>query len=198
MLTTTHMLMGAAFLTRKEQSRATQLGIVFGGLIPDLSVVFMVFATRFPQWSSSNLWRKPDGLYWQEPWQTFSAISNSIPLYIVLIALFLMLARRWSVLKAFALIAGACLIHVLGDLPVHADDAHIHFWPFTDYRFHSPISYWDRRHFGELVGYLEIALGLVLAMMLWRRFPTIWPRIGTAILFAPLILSLGFSIFAYL
>lgn len=190
--------MSAAFLTRKTQSRATQLGIVFGGFLPDMSLTLMVLATRFPQWSSANLWRKPDGLYWQEPWQTFSAISNSIPLYIFLIVLTWLLARKWPIMKAFSLLFGACLIHVLGDLPVHADDAHVHFWPFTDYRFHSPISYWDNRHHGELVGYLEILLGFILAVVLWRRFPAIWPRIGTAVLFIPLVLSLGFSIFRFL
>jgi hypothetical protein len=192
------MLMSAAFLTRKGQSRATQFGIVFGGFIPDLSLTMMVLVTRFPQWSSANLWRKPDGLYWQEPWQTFSAISNSIPLYIGLTLLFVLLARRWAIAGALALVAGACLIHVLGDLPVHADDAHVHFWPFTDFRFHSPISYWDRRYYGDVVGYVEIGIGLVLAVMLWRRFPSIWPRLGTVTLFAPLILSLGFSIFRFL
>ena len=202
MLTNTHVLIGAALLTRKKYSRLQNIGIVFGGFLPDLSVFLMVVFSRFPGFQNSNLWRQPDGMYWQEPWQFLSAFSNSIPLYAALALVFLLSWRKGEQSRelwlGLSLLFTASLLHVIADFPVHADDAHIHFWPFTDARFHSPISYWDSRHFGEIVGVLEAILGVWLAVILWRRFESLWPRIGVVVMVLPLFLSLGFSIFSIL
>ena len=75
-----------------------------------------------------------------------------------------------------ALFALAALVHLAGDLPLHADDAHRHFWPLTDWRFHSPVSYWDRAHHGGVFSVIEAALGVVLCVMLWSRFHAAWVR----------------------
>jgi hypothetical protein len=53
------------------------------------------------------------------------------------------------------------ILHSLGDLPVHNDDAHRHFFPFSNYRFISPISYWDRKHYGSIVSLVEMLLVLL-------------------------------------
>lgn len=202
MLTNTHILVGTALFARKKFSRWQNLAVVFGGLLPDLSVFVMVLVSRLPGFQGDNLWRRPDGLYWQEPWQALSMISNSAPLYAAMLILGFVLAKqnsgRWqSFWVGFSLLGAACLAHVLLDFPVHADDAHIHFWPLTEARFHSPISYWDPRYFGHIVGALEAVAGLFIALILWRRFPTLWPRIGTVFLALPFVLSLAFSIYAF-
>ncbi len=64
----------------------------------------------------------------------------------------------------------AALIHMASDFPVHAEDAHKHFWPISDWRFYSPFSYWDIRHFGRNVGLVETLLGIGLVTLLLRRF----------------------------
>ncbi len=64
----------------------------------------------------------------------------------------------------------AALIHIGADLPVHVDDGHAHFWPFSEWRYQSIISYWDPAHFGRLFGMLEALLGLILCALLWKRF----------------------------
>lgn len=58
-------------------------------------------------------------------------------------------------------------VHCLIDLPVHHDDAHRHFFPFSEYRFFSPVSYWDPQHFGNYVLTVEIVLTLILGGYLW-------------------------------
>lgn len=195
MLTTTHALVGAGLLTRREHSAKQIFAAWTGGLFPDLSVFAMVGVSRilpFP----NGLWRAPDGLYWQEPWQTFSAISNSIPLYVTMLLLAgLMIARldgraaEWG--KLLLLFAGAALLHVMADFAVHADDAHVHFWPFTDWRFHSPVSYWQRQYHGEIFGVIEAVAGVALAIALVVRFSSWRVRVATAVCVVPYFISLG-------
>ena len=75
--------------------------------------------------------------------------------------------------KAFAISA---FLHIAFDLPVHREDGHAHFWPLSDWVFISPVSYWDREHYGNVVGPLEILLVIALIAVLWRRFHAVWVR----------------------
>lgn len=196
MITTTHMLIAGAILTRRDAPRRQNFIAFFAGFFPDLSVFVMVLYSLVTGVGRGNMWRSPDGLYWQEPWQGFSAISNSIPLYAVLFLLGWLLATRvplyahyWRLITVFA--AGAAL-HVLTDFPVHTDDAHVHFWPVSDWRFYSPVSYYQRANYGEIVGVIELVLGLGLAALLLWRFRNIWARAFIIALLLPYFVSLGF------
>ncbi|WP_051332323.1 hypothetical protein [Cucumibacter marinus] len=198
MLTTTHMLVAGATLSRPSQRWYHIAAAWFGGFFPDMSVFVMVGYGR-AMMDNANLWRKPEGLYWQEPWQTFSAISNSMPLYASLIALGYWISRASERLRGWGvglmLFAGAAMTHVVLDFPVHTDDAHIHFWPLTDWRFHSPVSYYQRDHYGGLVGTVEIVVGVILAALVIWRFRR-WPLTVLAVLLAlPYFLSIGLIFF---
>ncbi|MEO1028887.1 MAG: hypothetical protein AAFX02_07495, partial [Pseudomonadota bacterium] len=128
--------------------------------------------------SGDTLWNET---YWTEPWQTWGAIGNSIPLFAVLLLVSLMIVRpkdgrsRWQSLPV--LFALSALIHIAGDFPVHNGDAHIHFWPLSDWRFHSPVSYWDSAHFADIIAPLEAILGIFLAVILFRRFNHLFIRL---------------------
>lgn len=196
MLTTTHILIAGAILTRRRAPKRQNALAFFGGFFPDLSVFLMVAFSSITSIGRGNMWRSPDGLYWQEPWQSFSAISNSIPLYAVLglsawlLTMYVPLYRQyWRLLSVFA--AGA-LLHVLADFPVHTDDAHVHFWPVTDWRFYSPVSYYQSRNYGDIVGAIELVVGIGLVGLLLWRFRNIWARVFILALLAPYFISLGF------
>jgi hypothetical protein len=200
MITTTHILIAGAVLTRRDAPRKQNMLAFFGGFFPDMSVFIMVAFSALTGIGRGNMWRSPDGMYWQEPWQSFSAISNSIPLYAFLIILGWMLAMYvplyryyWRLLGVFA--AGA-LLHVIADFPVHTDDAHVHFWPITDWRFFSPVSYYQRSHYGDIVSAIELVVGLGLAALLLWRFRNIWARVFIIALVLPYFISLGF-VFRY-
>ena len=62
------------------------------------------------------------------------------------------------------------MVHVATDFPVHVFDGHPTFWPFSDWVFQSPVSYWDPRYFGDYVSFIELALAVSLIAILWRRF----------------------------
>ena len=100
--------------------------------------------------------------------------------------------RRSEKYKAVGLglliFGAAALTHVLGDFPVHNDDAHVHFWPFTDWRFHSPVSYYQSAHYGGVFRPFEMILDVCLAAYLFIRFRQ-WPvRILAVCLAAPPVL----------
>ena len=59
---------------------------------------------------------------------------------------------------------------VVGDFFLHADDARTHLQPFTDWRFYSPVSYWDPAYFGRTAMAVEAMAGAALVALLWRRF----------------------------
>lgn len=184
MMTQTHLLVAAAMFCRPGRKRRN-LAVIAGALLPDLAI-FILFAyallAGIPQ---SELWRE---VYWSEPWQSLVTIGNSAPLYLALLGASLLLGAPkdarpvWQSLPA--LLALAALTHLAGDFPLHNDDAHIHFWPFTDWRFHSPVSYWDAAHFGQWVGLAEAVLSLALIFILSRRFKAVWVRalLGLAML----------------
>jgi hypothetical protein len=174
MMTPTHLLTAAALLTRRG-SRGRNIAVVAGALTPDLSI-FLLFG-----WSkliadipSRVIWVQ---IYWQEPWQTLSAIFNSFPLYGALLLIAQFAGLRW-----LCVFAAAALVHLAFDFPFHNLDAHQHFWPLSDFRFHSPVSYWNRNHFGDAIRVLEIAIAAVCVAAIWRRFNALWVKAAMAVL----------------
>ncbi len=87
-------------------------------------------------------------------------------------------APRAALCFAFA---GSALLHSVIDFLVHREDAHMQFWPLTEWRFVSPVSYWDPAHYGNWFSLFEAALGLVMAVMLFRRYRNVLARIALAI-----------------
>jgi len=176
MNTPTHLLMGAALLSRSrdrwqgssKSQRWFNALILLGALIPDLGLfVLFVWARGILGVSEDQLWSE---VYWRANWQTVFTIGNSIPLFGFLLVLGVVFRRyTWSLYMVG--FASAALIHLAFDLPFHHDDAHAHFWPFTDWRFNSPLSYWDPAHHGGVMQIIEVTMALGLIAVLWRRFP---------------------------
>ena len=187
MNTPTHVLLSAALLTKKD-APARNLAVLVGSVAPDLSMFALFFwAKVIAGIPERELWRE---VYWQEPWQTLSAISNSFPLYGVLLATGL--AVRQPVIWIFALSA---LIHLAFDFPLHNHDAHQHFWPLSTWRFHSPISYWNPKFYGSTVALLEVTLAIICSIVLFRRFSAVWVRAALAFaLFLYIAIPLYFTV----
>ena len=170
MMTQTHLLLGAALFARPGQNRRNAT-ILIGTLVPDLAIYVLFTWASVTGIDQETLWRET---YWSEPWSTWTTIGNSFPLYFALLLVALMLIApkdgrpRWQSLPA--LFALAALIHLLGDFPLHASDAHRHFWPISEWRFNSPISYWEPDHYGGIFAPIESIFGIGLAVLLWRRF----------------------------
>ena len=171
MLTPTHTLLSCGLLTAKN-SPTRNLAVLAGGITPDLPMFGMFIWDRYVQGLDEGaIW---EGRYWTDAWQIPTAIGHSIPIALVILAVGL--ATRWQAFTFFAL---SVLVHIASDLPFHTEDAHMHLWPLSRWKFISPISYYDPSHYGNIMHFVE--LGLMIAMMgvLWRRFDARWVKLTT-------------------
>lgn len=162
MNTIAHIIISSAVLTRQETPQRNW-AVVLGALVPDASMFAFFSWSRWQGWSGDETWNVQ---YWMDPWQTLGAVSNSIVLFGLLIAISLW--RKWPLI---AVVGAAALIHIALDFPLHADDAHRHFWPLSDWRFASPVSYWDPDANGAIGSAVETVFVLAASVILWRRFP---------------------------
>ena len=71
----------------------------------------------------------------------FFDVFNSVPFMVVGLSI-----SYYRKSKLALLFFSSMLLHVLGDIFLHHDDAHGHFFPLSNWRFMSPVSYWDPNH----------------------------------------------------
>ncbi|WP_428545716.1 cobalamin biosynthesis protein CobQ [Profundibacter sp.] len=184
MNTPSHMLLGAAVFGRANQAKVTAAALL-GGLAPDISLYVMAGWALFVQ-------NTPAGVvfgqyYFSREWMQVFAYDNSFILWGALLGFGLWRKKPWVI--AFA---GAAILHLITDFLLHHDDARPQFWPLTDWIFRSPVSYWDSRYYGNIVGPLELMMDFFLCFILWRRYRGRWARFAvggtTAVLFVPFII----------
>lgn len=178
MNTPTHALVALALLGRAD-NRLRNLWVLAGALIPD--AIIFVWAP-WQRWGVgrdwSAIWTQH---YFDAPAQALIAPFNSALIYGALLILGLWLTQKdprraqWGTwMTVFCL---AALIHIGLDAPVHSHDAYRHFWPVSDWRFYSPISYWETDLHARWVSLIEAGLVLISALILWRRFPKLWVKV---------------------
>jgi len=158
MITPSHIIYNWAFGQSLALAKRAKLALVMGGFLPDLpTYLFFAVHTFFIGTSQQTLW---DTTYFESDWSTVITLSHSLILWPLAFAIGLFLQRT---LLKFVALGG--LIHVTMDFFVHNDDAYRHFWPLTEWKFMSPVSYWDPAHFGTLVGAVDSVV--IIALLLW-------------------------------
>ncbi|NJK39855.1 MAG: hypothetical protein HC920_20450 [Oscillatoriales cyanobacterium SM2_3_0] len=167
MNTPSHAILNLTFLGHTAYPRSNLL-IVIGAIVPDLPIfLFYAWAKLIVQLPENIIWTEA----YYSPWvQDIVAVCHSIPL--ALLGWLIGFCFKWSGLQLFCL---SLVFHSLLDLPVHHDDAHRHFFPLSNYRLISPISYWDPRHYGGIVAFLEMVFVLLATV---RNFETVQSPIG--------------------
>lgn len=174
MNTPAHLVVGMAAFGRPDAARVTAAALI-GALIPDLSLYLMAGWELYAMGTPA---RTVFGeMYYSDTWQAVFAVDNSIPLWGVVLGIGLWLRRPWVVA-----LAGAALLHLGFDMALHNEDARRHLWPLSDWVFVSPVSYWDRRHYGGVVGPVEIVATLALCAWLWTRHRGVAVRFAIAAL----------------
>ena len=127
--------------------------------------------------------------YFDPSWQAFFDIFNSLPLIII----GGVVSYYRGVMRLVALF-GSMVLHTLGDLPLHHNDGHHHFFPFSNWRFDSPVSYWDPHHYGNIVAPLEAIAVLAGCFILLRRHTSIPARVIIGIVVALYVIYWGYAV----
>ncbi len=165
MNTPAHVVTGLLLVGRRDRPELTG-PIVLGTLLPDAPMfLFYLWQKLVARTPEAVIW---GSRYFDDTWQAFFDVFNSLPL----IGLGLLGARALGAPRLLACLAGMA-VHVLGDLPLHREDGHRHFFPLSDWRFMSPVSYWDPAHHGTLFAIFEIGLVLVGCVVLARRHDSV-------------------------
>ena len=172
MNTPSHWVLSAVVLGRGPWADAWR-PIMAGAVAPDLPMLAFYAYQRLGV-------NAPDRLIWSQTyfeadWQAFFDAFNSFPL----IALMALVAWYAGSRAGLAFCASMAL-HCLFDLPLHREDAHGHFFPLSSWRFMSPVSYWDVRHYGAYAAAAELALTGAGCVVLLRRRERAWRVIGMA------------------
>jgi len=171
MNTPAHIVVNAVILGRGRW-HSQWFSITAGALLPDLPMFgFFLYQRLVVGTADATIWSQT---YFEPDWQALFNSFHSLPL----IALGAFIAWRCHSAPWLAFFASMSL-HGLADLPLHNDDGHAHFFPVSNWRFHSPVSYWDPTHHGAPAMMLEALAALVCALALMRKQrATPWRVIG--------------------
>ncbi|MGB0564838.1 MAG: hypothetical protein ACPGVO_24040 [Spirulinaceae cyanobacterium] len=185
MNTPSHYVLNLAVLGSFVHPRTTA-AITLGAIGPDLPIfVFYAWAKLLQRLPESEIWSEA---YYQPFWQNIIALTHSFPVAIVGLVICWRLQSHWGLVFFLSMIG-----HSLLDLPVHNDDAHRHFFPLSNYRFFSPLSYWDPNHYGYWVAGAEMLLVLGAVPWVWPMLQTIAARV--ILVTIPVIYLIGYSRF---
>jgi len=167
--------------------------IFTGAIMPDLPLfVFFAFYTIILPTPQQVIWHE---MYFYPFWQAVFDLFHSLPIWGIFF-LFSFFAKRYRA----SIFCMAGLLASAQDLFVHHEDAHAHFFPFSDYRFASPVSYWNPEHYGRQFALFEILMVVAAGIWTFKRLESRWGKILLIMAIAALITSssLWSFIFSYL
>lgn len=147
------------------------LAFVLGALLPDTpTYIFFIVCGLILGYSGEVMW---DDMYFNSGWSIPITLTHSFLLWPALITASTYFG--WKFLRWFSISA---LFHTIVDFFVHTDDAYRHFYPLSNWKFHSPISYYNPAEYGIYVGLFDTVLVLFLLSYLYqiyRQKTTKWP-----------------------
>jgi len=172
MKTPSHALVNVGILSLWA-SPSLVLPLFFGAILPDIPIfILYAWAKVWKKYDERTIWSE---VYYQKFWQDWVALFHSFPIGLLLLGVGL-----YSHTLVLTAIAASLLLHNLGDFPLHHDDAHRHFYPLSEFRFISPLSYWDTKHYGRQVAAVEDCLTLGCCIFIVVNPFAIWIK-GLAI-----------------
>ena len=170
---------------RAERIKHVNVVIFSGAILPDLAIfLFFVWYTLFEPTSQRVMWSE---LAFLDEWQFVFSMFHSFPLWAISSIAFLLLKMPKATLFCLA-----ALISAVQDLFVHHDDGHAHFFPFSDHRFESPVSYWDPAHYGWYASTAEVILVLAACFWAYRHLETRWGKGLLVLAVVSLVATQGF------
>ncbi|HRI69037.1 MAG TPA: hypothetical protein PK156_32630 [Polyangium sp.] len=155
--------------------------IIAGAIVPDLPIFILYLYERARKTPPEVIWSV---CYQHKHWLAIIHGAHSIPF-----ALLGMLGGLVLHQPAIILFFTSVLAHASCDFPLHAIDAHRHFFPLSEYRFISPISYWDVRYHGRTIAKIEAGLVLACSIYLYFIMGPRWSSLPSPVLATLLVVT---------
>ena len=189
MITLSHVIYGWAAAKALKPSSSTQriiiFGVVIGSFLPDIpTYLFFLYYTVLVGSSQADIWNT---LYFNSPWTPVITLTHSFIIWPLLFGIGYIFKKHW-----LFWIASGALFHSAVDFLVHNTDAYAHFWPLSDWKFFSPVSYWNPEYYGSLVSILDTVVVFALLIYLLKKTShkrTRWLIIFLAILYLAMNLA---------
>lgn len=180
MNTPSHVIINLALLGRKGKQNLNT-PIFIGAVLPDFTMfIFYAIQKIVLQNPERQIW---DVEYYKPFWQNTFDPFNSFPLIVMAFAVaYYKKSAIWMALTA------SMFLHCLFDFPLHTDDAHRHFWPFSDFRLDLGISYWNPAQGWHIVSSLENIAVIIAAYFVFQILKT---RISKSLLILFVILQIA-------
>jgi hypothetical protein len=170
MITPSHLIYSWALAKKTENAPLSQkrtVAFVLGALFPDTpTYLFFVVCGLILGYSGEAMW---DDMYFNSGWSIPITLTHSFIIWPLMIAV-----SSYFSLKFLKWFSVSALFHNIVDFFVHTDDAYRHFYPFSDWKFHSPISYWNSAEYGAYVSAFDSLLVLGLLTYLYTKYAGTW------------------------
>jgi len=173
MNTPAHAIVNLLLFPKQKRGRHA-LAIMAGALIPDAPMFVFYLWARFTGLSEQMIWRNG---YFDPGWQAVFDTFHSFPL--LGLACFTAWRAGWTSASVFF---ASMFLHSCFDFPLHHSDAHHHFFPFSDWQFHSPVSYWDPAYHGQMMGLIELMVVVAGGAWLLRTAEDRRLKLGVSII----------------
>jgi hypothetical protein len=173
MTTPAHAVINLALFEKKTNTKHFWW-IVLGGLVPDLFTTIYAVVLGLMRYSGEQIWEE---FYFGTPIFQIVSLTHSLWLFPALTFFFLYVWKKRAMVYLFA----SWSLHIFADFWLHAEDAYMHFWPLTNWRFESPISYWDPRYYGFQVAMIEAIVYDIALFYLLKKYwkgSNLWAKIG--------------------
>jgi hypothetical protein len=176
--TPSHLIVNAA-LRRWYAGRVSipRGAFLLGAVLPDLPLLLLSVGTflyyRYAlgaQDMRGVMGEAFDYRYFHDPlWIAGHNLLHSPTLLLIFLLLLLRFRERAGAWGRWLLwFVLGCLVHTALDIPTHVNDGPVVFFPFDwQTRFSSPVSYWDRRHYGREFAVFELCLDVLLLAYLF-------------------------------
>ncbi len=157
--------------------------VVAGALVPDVPIVVLYLRERLRGTPTETIWSV---CYQRKHWLAVIHGAHSAPLAALGICIG-WLTHAPSVMYFFYSVLG----HALCDFPLHAEDAHRHLFPLSNYRFISPWSYWDPRHHGRVVALIEAVVAVTCSGFIYFSMSPRWTQVVPRPLLGTLLIAIN-------
>jgi len=169
MRTFSHAIITAAIGSQKKVKLGGLVAFVIGSVLPDLplGVLIVLAVMNSPNMDTAMVYM--DQRYFESAlWIALHNIPHSFVVMGVLsLLVYAFRQKRWG--RWLLWYAAGASLHIALDILTHVMDGPLFLYPLSNFRFQSPVSYWDANYYGSVFTVFEYSVDAVLLVVLGVR-----------------------------